>query len=65
MDIKKYSDTETCTLMYLIIRRNKTPRVEILLLFCRGIASPSFIYGYVRQVVVKAVTKQAREPISV
>jgi len=35
------------------------------LLFCRGIASPSFIYGYVRQVVVKAVTKQAREPISV
>jgi len=51
--------------MFLSIRRNKTPRVEILLLFCRDIVSPSFIYGYVCQVAVMAVTKQAREPISV
>jgi hypothetical protein len=51
-----------CTLMYLSIGRNETLRAEILLLFCRDIASPTFIYGYVRQVTVMAVTKQARGP---
>ena len=43
-----------CTVMFLSIRRNKNLRVEILLLFCRDIASPSFIYGYVRKVAVIA-----------
>jgi hypothetical protein len=51
-----------CPLMYLSIRRNKTLRVEILLLFCRDIARPSFIYGIVRQVAVMAVTTLARGP---
>jgi len=51
-----------CTLMYLSTRRNKTLRFEILLLFFHDIASPSFIYGYVCQVAVMAVTKQARGP---
>ena len=40
--------------MFLSVRRNKNLRVEILLLFCRDIASPSFIYGYVRKVAVIA-----------
>jgi hypothetical protein len=46
--------------MYFSIRKNKTLRAEILLLFCHDIACPSSIYGYVRQVAVTAVTKQAR-----
>jgi hypothetical protein len=34
----------------------------MMMIFCRDIASPSFNYGYVRQVAVMAVTKQARGP---
>jgi hypothetical protein len=48
--------------MYLSISRNKILRIKFLLLFCCDIARPTFIYGYVRQVAVMAVTKQARGP---
>jgi hypothetical protein len=52
------------------IRRNKTLLVEILLLFCRDIESPSFIFGYMRQVAMitennLSLQSRREDPVSV
>jgi hypothetical protein len=70
MDIKAYYDTEITHCYVFDIRRNKTLLVEILLLFCRDIASPTFVFGHMRQVAMIAennrlLQSRREDPVSV